>query len=366
MATLTKRTDSKGNVTWQAKVRMKGYPAQSQTFPRKTDAQRWAYQTEAAITEGRHFATTEAKKHTVGDLLDRYIRDVMPTKKAKTQVPQIQQLAWWKSRIGSKTLADCTPALIVECRDALSSEPIINPRHDPEAPERQRTPATVNRYLAILSHAFTVAIKEWAWVETNPLLKVTKPKEPRGIVRYLDSDERARLLNACKASDNPDLYLAVVLSLSTGARQAEVMGLRWGQVDFVRRRITLHETKNGERRVLSLTGTALELLTERSKVRRIDTDLVFPGLVHPGKPIDLRASWRAALKQASITSFRWHDMRHSFASELAMSGASLPEIAAAMGHKTLSMVKRYAHLSEDHTAAVVERMNARIFGHASK
>ena len=364
MATIVKRTDSTGATSWQAKIRMKGYPAQSQTFPRKTDAQRWANSTEAAILEGRHFATTEAKRHTVGDLLDRYVKDILPTKKAKTQEPQVQQLAWWKDRIGGKTLADCTPVLIAECRDALTHEPIKAQAEG--APERHRTPATVNRYLAILSHAFTVAIKEWQWIDSNPLLKVTKPKEPRGIVRYLDGDERARLLDACRTSGNPDLALAVVLSLATGARQAEVMGLRWGQIDFTQRRITLHETKNGERRVLSLSGPALDMLKERAKVRRIDTDLVFPGRVHPETPVDLRTPWLTVLKRADVSAFRWHDLRHSFASELAMSGASLPEIAAAMGHKTLNMVKRYAHLSEDHTAAVVERMNARIFGEGGK
>ncbi|MBV5275384.1 MAG: tyrosine-type recombinase/integrase [Lamprocystis purpurea] len=360
MATLFKRTDKTGAVSWQVKIRKRGHQPVTATFPRKTDAERWAKTTEAAILEGRYFATTEAKRHTISDLLDRYVRDVLPTKKAKTQAPQVQQLAWWNKRIGSITLADCTPALLVECRDALSQEPI--PPQAPGAPERHRTPATVNRYLAVLSHAFTVAVKDWAWVDSNPLLKVTKPKEPRGVVRFLDPDERARLLHACRTSGNLDLTLAVLLSLATGARQAEVMGLRWGQVDFGQRRIILHETKNGERRVLSLSGPALDLLRERSKVRRLDTDLVFPGRIHPGTPVDLRTPWLTVLKRAAIPEFRWHDLRHSFASELAMSGASLPEIAAAMGHKTLNMVQRYAHLSEDHTASVVERMNARIFG----
>jgi integrase len=361
MATIVKRTDSTGSTSWQVRIRKNGQKA-SATFPRRTDAVRWAQTTEAAIQENRYFQTTEAKRHTVGDLLERYVRDVLPTKKAKTQAPQVQQLAWWKARIGSKSLADCGPVLIADCRDALSREPITRAINAPDAPERYRSPATVNRYLAALSHAFTVAVKEWQWIESNPVLKVTKPKEPRGRTRYLDSDERARLLSACRVSSNSDLNLAVVLSLSTGARQAEVMGLRWGQIDFVQRRIILHETKNGQRRVLSLSGPALDLLRDRSKVRRLDTDLVFPSRIHPTKPVDLRAPFVMALKQSAINDFCWHDLRHSFASELAMSGASLPELAAAMGHKTLNMVQRYAHLSDNHTASVVCRMNARIFG----
>lgn len=123
----------------------------------------------------------------------------------------------------------------------------------------------------------------------------------------------------------------------------------------------MYETKNGERRVVPLAGPALALLREHAKVRRIDTDLLFPG--HRGNaPIDLRTPWETALKQASIEDFRWHDLRHSTVSYLAMNGASLAEIAEVLGHKTLAMVKRYAHLSEVHTARVVEQMNARIFG----
>jgi len=357
MATITKRTDSTGATSYRVEIRLKGSPRQSETFTRLTDARKWAQATEAAIREGRHFGTVEAKRHTVADLIDRYTRDVLPGKKPATRVAQTPQFAWWRERIGDRTLADCTPALIAECRDALAGT----------VSERRKTalsPATVNRYLAALSHAFTVAMKEWGWVEANPLVKVTKPKEPRGRVRFLDDDERERLLQACRESASRDLYSAVMLALSTGARQQEILGLRWPQVDLSRRVATLHETKNGERRVLPLAGPALDLLRERSKVRRLDTDLVFPGRTRVPKPVDLRSPFETALKRARIEDFRWHDLRHSTASYLAMNGASLAEIAEVLGHKTLAMVKRYAHLSEAHTAGVVERMNAAIFGTA--
>ena len=168
-----------------------------------------------------------------------------------------------------------------------------------------------------------MAVKEWGWVENNPLAKVTKPKEPRGRVRFLDDDERERLLAACRESASPDLYPAVILALSTGARAQEVLGLRWPDVDLARRVATLHETKNGERRVLPLAGPALELLRERAKVRRLDTDLVFPGRARrnkpgeppkPPAPVDLRAPFETALKRAGIADFRWHDLRHTAAS----------------------------------------------------
>jgi integrase len=142
----------------------------------------------------------------------------------------------------------------------------------------------------------------------------------------------------------------------------EIMSLRWRQVDLTRGLINLEDTKNGERRALPLTGHAFELIHERAKVRRIDTELIFPSPINNQNPIDLRVPFEAAMMSAGIKDFRWHDLRHSAASYLAMSGASLAEIAEILGHKTLAMVKRYAHLSDAHVARVVGKMNSRIFG----
>jgi integrase len=211
----------------------------------------------------------------------------------------------------------------------------------------------VNRYLAALSDAFTVAVKEWEWLEDSPMRKVKKPKEPRGRVRFLSEDgERPRLLKACEESSNPYLYPVVVLALSTGMRQGEIMGLTWEDVDLHQGRATLHETKNGERRVVPLSGKALELLKEHSKVRRLDTNLLFPGK-NPQKPIDLRAPWEAALKKAGIEDFRFHDLRHSAASYLTEAGVPLVTVAEILGHKTMQMVQRYSHVATKHKAEVV-------------
>lgn len=358
MATITLRTAADGAKSYRVEIRLKGYPAQRATFARLTDARRWVQDTESAIREGRHFKTSEAKRHTLADLIDRYTREVLPTKKDGKH--QGRQLAWWNEQIGDYTLADCTPALIAETRDRLAAQPT------PRGPST--SPATVVRYLAALSHCFTVGVKEYGWLDDNPVRKVTKPKEPRGRVRFLSDEERERFLSACRESASPDLYPAVILALSTGARAQEILGLRWGQIDLNRRVATLEETKNGERRVLPLAGSALDLLRSRNKVRRLDTDLVFPGRarragpdgkVKPPVPVDLRTPFETALKRAGIEDFRWHDLRHTAASYLAMNGASLAEIAEILGHKTLAMVKRYSHLSEAHIASVVERMNAR-------
>jgi integrase len=366
MANIEKRTTQDGKTSYRVKVRLKGYPAQSATFDRLTDAKKWAQHTEAAIREGRHFKTAEAKRHTLAELIDRYLRDVLPAKHPTDQTIQTIHLNRWREELGHALLADITPAAIVAIRDKLLSETTHR--------GSSRAPATVARYMAALSHAFNVAVNEWGWLEDSPMRKVKKPSLPRGRVRFLSDDERTRLLDACRESLSPLLYPAVVLALSTGMRAGEILGLywrdpkhppehrAWGVVDVTAGRIVLHMTKNQERRVVPLVGHALECVKELAKVRRLDTDLLFPGKVDPNEPIDLRQPWETAIKRAEIHDFRFHDLRHSAASYLAMNGASLAEIAETLGHKTLQMVKRYSHLSEAHTASVVERMNAKIFG----
>ncbi len=353
MASITKFEGKKGT-TYKTVIRIKGYPTQTESFKRKTDAVRWANETETAIHQGKHSQTLEAKKHTVGDLIDRYIKSELP-KKPKSADLQKQQLEWWKNEIGMRTLADVTPALIVECKDKLLSGITYK--------GTVRSSATVNRYLAALSHTLTVASKEWGWIENNPLARVSREKEPRGRVRFLADDERGLLMDACKKSRNKQLYLIVLMAISTGARQGELLGLKWENVNFDLKRIILVDTKNGETRAVPLVGEAFTLLKEYSKIRRIDTQLVFPSSDRQSKkPMSIRESFERAVRTAKLDNFHFHDLRHTCASYLAMDGATLAEIAEVLGHKTLSMVKRYSHLSDQHVSSVVERMNQKIFG----
>jgi integrase len=360
MANIQKRVSKTGETSYRVQVRLKGHPPETASFERLTDARKWAQHTEAAIREGRHFKTVEAKKHTLAQTIDRYHKEVLAHR--DNPVNQNTYLKYWKETLGDYRLADITPSLIVEHRNALVG---MQNKYG-----RTIGLATANRYSQALGHVFTVAMKEWGWINQNPVANIAKYKEPRGRVRFLSDEERAGLLEACKESDNPFLHTVVVLALSTGARKMEILGLKWQDIDFERSQIVLHETKNGERRVLPLQGYALALVREYAKVRTLGCDYVFPSKKASknaqGKiiyqPIDIRTSWENALKKAGIEDFRFHDLRHSAASYLAMNGASLAEIAEVLGHKTLQMVKRYAHLSEAHTHNVVSKMNERIFG----
>jgi integrase len=345
MATIRKRVAKDGTVSWQAQVRRRGKIPATATFGRKSDATAWGITTEDAIKRDRYFPEAEARRHTLAEAIDLHRERVQPTKRDKRGLAQ--RVSRWQEQLGDRLLGDVTPATVAQCRDKLVSE--------------GRTGATANRYLMALSSVLAyVSTPEVAWLESNPVHRVRKNPESRGRVRFLSEDERKRLLAECRKSPSPNLYLAVVLSLATGARQSEIMNLRWGDVDLERGIATLHETKNGERRALHLAGHALELLKRRAKVRYLHSDLVF-AREREDRPVVLQNPWQRALRRAKITDFRWHDLRHSAASYLAMNGATLAEIADVLGHRTLQMVKRYAHLSEEHSGGVVARMNARIF-----
>ncbi len=351
MAAITERVSKSGEKSFQVKVRMKGFPVQTATFKRITDARKWASNTESAIREGRHFKTTEAKKRTFAEMIEQYVKTVLPNKpKSKDKLEH--QLNWWKEELGAYTLADVTPAMIGERRDTLLQG--ITYRGT------KRSNATVVRYLAALSHVYSTAANEWGWIEVSPMRKVRKPTEPKGRVRYLNDDERVRLLEKCKESKNPYLYPIVVLAISTGMRHGEIVGLTWDVVDLQRNVLILLETKNGERRAAPLTGLAHQLLKGLHDKKSESTNLVFPG--HGENPVDIRREWEEALDKAKVCDFRFHDLRHSAASYLAMNGATLAELAEVLGHKTLAMVKRYSHLSEQHTTRVVAAMNEKIFG----
>ena len=356
MAVIEERTNAKGDKSYRAKVRIKGYPVQTSTHPTKTEAKIWALNTESAIHEGRYFSFASSKKKTMGDLIDRYIVENLPVKSEATQYDQKKQLEYWKSKIGNLTIKEVSSSIVVAFRNELKNTKI-------NKSGKLRSNGTVNRYLAVLSHAFTIAIKEWEWTNDNPCMRVSKLKEARGRTRYLTKQERFRLLDACHESFNKYLYYIVVLALSTGARKNEILTLKWENIFFDREVIELNETKNGEMRVLPLQGYALELIMELYKNRTPNVKLLFPSTKSGNHiPTHIIKSWNKAVKDAELEDFRFHDLRHSAASYMAMDGASLIDIAEVLGHKTLDMTKRYSHLSEAHTKKVISSMNSKIFG----
>lgn len=347
MATIRRREGKRG-VTYDAQIRIRPYPPTNQSFKKLTDAKRWIEKTEMEMREGRYGLVRESKKKTLSNAIERYRKYVLPTV-VKSKREHI--VTWWEQTIGNLTLNEITPALISEFRDKLLHAEIDG---------KQRAAATVVKFLTTLSHILSMCVNEWQWMESNPVLKVSKPSLPRGRTRFLEDDERDQLLQICKQSKNPYLYTIVILDISTGMRRSEILNLKWSDIDFERQRIVLKETKNGEVRILPLVGLAFQLLKNLEKIRRLDSFLLFPGK-DPKKPIDFRSAWRATKKQ--LSDFKFHDLRHTFASYCIMNGSSLNDVGTLLGHKS-NITKRYCHLSDAYQKDVVSSMNEKIFGSA--
>jgi integrase len=351
MATIERRTDSKGLITYRAKVRLQGHPHYTRTFSRKTDAKDWARALEADIKRGKTIPSPAASRRTVAGMIDRYIDEYLPIKDRNKDANKTAALLnWWKREIGSYALANLSAKVITAKRDTLTGGVTYR--------GTRRSKATVNRYLSALSHVLKIAVQEWGWLEDSPMRGVGRYTESTGRTRWLEDDERNRLLEACLKSKNPDLHTIVVLALSTGARSSEIRYLTWTNVDLHAGFIRLADTKNGYARNVPLVGRARELLRQRSA----PSGYVFPSPRNPNKPLYFRTSFENAVARAGLTrNVTFHSLRHCAASYLAMNQATASEIAQILGHRTLQMVKRYTHIADLHSQRVVAKMNEKIF-----
>jgi integrase len=357
-------------VAYRAQVRIKGRPTESATFPNRKEAKEWGISIEAAIRENRHFPNAPARRTSFDALVQDYTTTVLKEPGRfddKERTTRERQLKWWSEKLAGLSLAEVTADRVSAARDELAQEAFTRGRahKDPEtgksveAKQYKRSGATINRYIAALSHALSFAVKDRRVLERNPVSDIRRKKEPRGRTRFLSDGEREALLTACGESVWPALKTLVLLAITTGARKGELTGLKWADVDLARGRALVRETKNDEPRTLPLAGKALEALRELKLQNSARSEYVFAqpsGFPGPYEHFDTH--WYTALEAAAITDFHFHDLRHTTASMLAAQGASLLEIADVLGHKTLAMVKRYSHLVVDHKAKVIERMVA--------
>lgn len=202
-------------------------------------------------------------------------------------------------------------------------------------------PATVNRLLATLKHMFTKAI-EWEIVNKEVLEKVRKVKllpEYNRRLRFLSAEECHALIEASGLHLRP----IVITALNSGMRKGEILNLTWDKVDLKHGFILLEVTKNGERREIPINETLRQTL--EALPRHIKSPYVF-WHGEDGKPYqDIKKGFNSALKKAVIRDFKFHDLRHCFASHLIMAGCDLKTVQELLGHKTLTMTLRYSHLA---------------------
>jgi integrase len=358
MATITRRSRRNGDdYTYRVQIRRKGYPTLSQSFDTRKDAAQWAREHDRDARLAEAFADARGRNKTLSELIDRYMLEY-----SGRDFTRLSRLAWWRKNVGDTKLPNVTPDAVADALDDLrAGKAIQSIRGGGKPTQRKRSEATINRYHAALSAVYQHALKKrWGWVKRNPCREVERGPDSRQRDRWLNEDERKRLLEACRKSEWLGLYPLVLLALSTGARKGELLGLRWREVDIPNGHAFLRDAKNSEPRVLPLVKPVREALKEYAKVRHIGSDLLFPSATDPEKPLHFEKYWYPALKQAQVTDFRFHDLRHSCASYLAMNGASAVEIADVLGHKTLQMVKRYSHLATEHKANLLERVTGKM------
>ena len=282
-------------------------------------------------------------------MLERYKNTEAPKKKDQPNV--VRHANFWIGKIGDTRLPHLTRARVIEIRYELAE---------------RRAPATVNRYLATLRHACNLAATDWEWMRELSLRKINLT-EPRGRVRFLDESETERILTAARDSDDPYLYPIVLIALTTGARRREILDLRWQDVDLKTGRAIIEHTKNKDRRTLALVTQVVDEIRALRKVRRIDSDRVFAHIETGGSAyFHIEKAWKIARDAAGLENFRFHDFRHSCASNMARNGATTAEIAAVLGHRTLAMVQRYSHLTDQHALTVAERTAVKVLGNTKR
>ena len=207
---------------------------------------------------------------------------------------------------------------------------------------------TVDKDLAVLKAFFNWCIAHRLAV-SNPVRRVKLFHDDNSRLRYLTREEYDRLIEAAKTiKTSPYLEEKIVLAAHTGLRRGSLFNLRWNQVDFDNRVIRIPRTKSGRPLSLPLNVTALKTLKALAEAKTPESPYVFPHKSGPseGEPVqDIKNGFHAALEIAEIADFTWHDLRHTFASWLMMRGASLRSVAELLGHQSLKMTMRYAHLS---------------------
>ena len=346
MATIRER----GPYQWQAQILRKGQSPQYKTFNNKADAEKWARQVEAEMDRGGFISRKEAENTTLSEALDRYENEVGVKKKGYWQ-EKYKIDFWRKSLFGKRYLVALRPADLASWRDQYLKE---------------HSPSTVNRLLIVLSHVFTIAVKEWGMGGLlNPVQQIRRPQNAKARDRrFLPGEEKA-VLNSCLAYGG-NLHPIVRLAIETGMRRSELAGMSWNLVDLKKRTVTLPETKNGEKRIVPLSSEAVRIL-ERIP-RRID-GLVWEfesrgmGITQAFRRAVARA--RAAYEKESeekgtnpdpafLVDLTFHDLRHEATSRFFEKGLNPMQVSAITGHKTLQMLKRYTHLKAEDLAELLK------------
>lgn len=350
MATFRKR----GEYQWQVEIRRKGWPYQTATFETKAEAELWASTIESEMGRGLFIDRSLAERLSVMEALERYRDEVTVTKEGREQeITKIGKLL--RHPIALRSLASIRPQDIANLRDEMLKD--------------GAAAATVHRYLAIVSHMFTIATKEWGMYLVNPVQMIRKPKIDNARNRRLDEIEEDYLIRALADSGkglraNIWILPIVIVALETGMRQSEILRLEWKDVILADNMLVVRKSKGRKKeepRGVPLSDSASKVF---HSLPRPISSIVFPTTASAVKQSWRRAvargerNYQADCKAQGIDPFsdflddvHFHDLRHEATSRFFESGKfDVMEVASITGHKTLAMLKRYTHLKAKNLA----------------
>lgn len=276
------------------------------------------------IVERRWFEKLPGEDKTFSEMMDKYLKEhVVNLRSERSFRGYAKNL---KSHFGSFVVSRISPMMINEYRVKRLRQGL--------------KPASVNRELATMKKAFNLALKEWQWVKENPVTRIALERENNKRDRWLIPGEEKRLLKASAAWLRNFIFFA----LNTGMRLGEILSLSWRGVDLDRKTVTVFEAKNDEKRTIPINGSTFKMLKKLGKVRSTKTGLVFYSSCHTKlDERNVRRDFQEAVKKAKIEDFRFHDLRHTFATRLIQNGVDVYKVQRLLGHKTPSMTQRYAH-----------------------
>ena len=311
MASIIKRNDK-----WFVRVRKHGQPSQSKTFNIKKDAQKWAVMIERELDQG--LVGCIDKSVTLADLLKRYLKEVTPYKKSHDKEAwRVKSLL--KKSISGVSLSNLNSAIISSYKYSRLPDGARTTRYD----------------LALIRHCLEFARLEWGYyLPTNPVDLVSKPKLNKPRDRRVEKDDINALMHALRHTKVTYLKPLILIAIETGLRQGELVKLMWSDVDLDSRLLKVRDTKNGEDRVVPLSNKSLSIF---QSLPRLGTT------VFNATHSSLQNAWKRLIKRSGLIDLHFHDLRHEAISRFIERGLTIPEAASISGHKTQSMLLRYAH-----------------------
>jgi integrase len=349
MATIRKRTNKSG-VSWQIDYYDPEGKRKMKCFALKKDAEAYLGKVTAAKKEGRYHDVFDVKKESqtrFNELCALYVENFGAQRAFNTSKRYL--LAVVQDHFSNHRLSEITYLDLETYRNKRKATTIMG--------GKPRTDASVNREMALVSHMLAKAV-EWGLLENSPFKKGKRLmlKENNHRLRFLTEAEIESLLKACTdlKTYSPHLRPLVETALHTGMRRGELLGLQWEQIrnGF----IYLTKTKSGKGRQIPINDRLAEVFREVRRGNQLKSEFVFCDS-QGRRFLEVKRSFASACKRAGVEDFRFHDLRHTFASRLVMRGASLKAVQELLGHADMKMTMRYAHLSHEHLRDSVNLLN---------